>query len=469
MAESRPNILWITLESVRQDHTSLGEDERGTTPNIERIATSTDGIALQNCFAHARWTPASTASMLTGTHLTTHRVGYESDEVHQLPRELDTVPELLRTQGYRTGGLSSNSYLSSATGLDRGFDRFLWPDRYDALRNPTSVLRFLLKPERHRNLPMAAKQLNLTYELLTDVAKRWTEAFRGTGDPFFLYLHYNTPHHPYRPPHGILDERLQGTGLTPTEAIQTARNVTENMWEVMANGCDLTDRERTSLQATYDAAIAYVDRLVGDLVDDVLSSGRGDTVIVITGDHGELFGEQGVLGHNLVLDDGLLNVPMVVHGFDDLTHTVGSQDLVQHIDVMQTLVTATGCSTSQFQGIDLRKDTRDAVLAQRGPRPGDIDRLLENNPQFEADRFHTGLLDAIRTDSFKYVESDEGAELYRLPDETTDVSKDHPAENDRLAARLNEYRSERSGHPEDRQRADFSDAMRAQLKDMGYI
>lgn len=467
MSQSMPNIVWLTLESVRADHTALGDYGRETTPNLDRIASDPDGVGFPNCFAHARWTPASSASMLTGTHLTTHGVGLDSDDVHRVPENLATVPELLGREGYRTGCVSSNSYLTSATGLDRGFDRFLWPDRYDALRNPGTVLRFLLNYERHWNLPMGAKRLNLTYDIVTDTAKRWLDEFRSARDPFFLYVHYNTSHHPYRPPHSYLAELLADTDLTPAEAIETARNVTENMWEVMAEGCRLTETERTALQASYDASIAYVDDMVGDLFDHVRDGGFEDTVVVVTGDHGELFGEQGVLGHNLVLDDGVLNVPMIVHGFDDLD--AEPDTLVQHIDVMETLVAAAGGDTSQFQGVDLRGERREFTLSQRGPRGSDIDRLRELNPDFDDGRFHRSLLHALRTPEYKYVESEERAELHRLPDETVDVSAEHPEVRDRLATALAERREEVEREAAGREAAEFTDAMRDQLRDMGYL
>ena len=68
MTSRRPNIVWITLDSVRADHTSVAGYHRDTTPNLERIAGRPGGTALTNCFAHANWSLPSVASMLTGTY-----------------------------------------------------------------------------------------------------------------------------------------------------------------------------------------------------------------------------------------------------------------------------------------------------------------------------------------------------------------------------------------------------------------
>lgn len=466
MGQSPPNIVWISLESVRADHTAVEGYDRETTPALERIADSPGGVSMSNCFSQGRWTPAVSASMLTGTYLTTHRVGFESEDVHRVPEDLETVPELLRRQGYQTGCISSNSYLTSATGLDRGFDRFLWPDKYDALKNPGTVLRYLLRPGRYRGLPMGGKRLTLTYDLVTDVARQWLDDFVGV-DPFFFYIHYNTAHHPYRPPHSYLREFLADTDLTPAEAIEIAGEVTENMWVVMADGCSLTERERTALHATYDASIAYADEMVGELFDHLSDEAFENTVFVVTGDHGELFGERGVLGHNLVLHDGVTNVPMVIHGLDDLTPD--RDDVIQHIDVMRTVAEMAGADTSQFQGVDLRTETPEMAISQRGPRPSDIDRLLEHNPSFDERQFSRSAIDAVHTAEFKYVESGTDQSLYRLPDETTDVGAEFPAVRDRLAARLEERRATIDQDPSDRTDAEFTDAMREQLENMGYI
>ena len=466
MGQSPPNVVWISLESIKANRTSPGGYERETTPALASIADSPKSVWLPNCISQARWTPASSASMLTGTYLTTHRVGFDGDDVHRVPDSLSTVSELLGREGYRTGCVSSNSYLSSATGLDRGFDRFCRPGKYDAIKNPGTVLRYLSRPRRYRGLSMGGKRLTLTYDLVTDTARQWIDDFAGT-DPFFLYLHYNTSHHPYRPPHSYLEDHLEETDLAPAEAIEVAREVTDNMWAVMAEGCSLSERQRTALRATYDASVAYVDEMVGELFDYVSERAGENTVFVITGDHGELFGEGGVLGHNLVLRDGVTRVPMVVHGLEELA--ADSDDVVQHIDVTRTVLAAAGADTAQCQGVDLRTETPRAAISQRGPRPSDVDRLLEHNPSFDDSRFHRSAIDAVRTDRFKYLEWEDGAALYRLPDETTDVAAEYPDVRDRLADHLAERRATIDRDPADRERAEFTDGMREQLRDMGYI
>jgi uncharacterized sulfatase len=445
----------------------MGGYERDTTPTLSRLAAEDAAEWFGDCFAHARWTPASTASMLTGTYLTTHGVGLESGDVRRVPERLDTVPELLRTAGYQTACVSTNGYLSEATGLDRGFDRFLWPSKRDIPRNLSSVLRYGAKVRHHRKLPLDAKRRNLTFRVATDTATRWIDSFDRSSDPFFLYMHYNNPHHPYSPPHPDLVDFLTDVDLTPSEAVDIASRVSENLWEIMADGCQLSDREWEALRATYDAEIVAADRLVEEVLDHLESLGMTNTIVVVTGDHGELFGEQGLLGHNLTLHDGLLHVPMVVRGLDGVgDRTV---DIVQHVDVMQTILNRIGVSTDQFQGVDLTEESRQYAVAQRGPRTDDIERLRSLNPSYDTSRFHEPMLHTIRSLEYKYMKSADRAELFAVPDETTDIQADKPKLADRLDEALEQWlRTIDSGDVRG-ESAEFTDEMEDQLRQLGYL
>ena len=467
MNQTAPNLVWITLESVRADHTPMGGYERDTTPAVQRLAAEDDAHWFGNCFAHARWTPASTASMLTGTHLTTHGVGLESSDVRRVPETLDTVPELLGEAGYQTACVSTNGYLSQASGLDRGFDRFLWPSKRDIPDNLGSVLRYAASVGSHWRLPLDAKRRNLTFRVATDTAVRWLDSFAQSSAPGFLYMHYNNPHHPYTPPHPYLREYLTDVDMSPTEAVEFAEHYSENIWEIMANGCQLSDTEWEALRATYDAEIVAADQLVEEVLDTLDSLGMTNTIVVVTGDHGELFGEQGVLGHNLTLHDGLLHVPMIVRGLDGVGERTG--DIVQHVDVMQTILNKAGVPTDQFQGVDLTEDAREYAIAQRGPRPDDLDRLRSLNPDYETDRYHESAIHMLRSDEHKYLKSADDSELVALPDETVDVQDDHPAIVSQMDDDLQEWLTSIDSDGRRGDTAEFTDEMEAQLRQLGYL
>jgi uncharacterized sulfatase len=382
-----------------------------------------------------------------------------------VPDDLRTVPELFKQLGYRTACLSRNSNVSAATGLDRGFDRFEWLAASTILSaaGPRSLLKYLLNVRRHSAGLATDTAKHATPYLMNDIASRWLRDL-ADAEPFFLYLHYNEPHRPYYPPLTWQDRYADEISLSPAEATTVSMDVHRNLMERVAAGCDLSEREMAALKAMYDAEVAYTDEMVGRLVDRVHERVPDDTVVVVTADHGELFGEHGLLSHRWVLDDALINVPTVVHGAD---LDVARDDLVQHVDIMQTLLARVGGDTSQLQGINLDERERDYVVAQRSMM--EFEGLLETDPEYDTSRFHTDLLTALRTREFKYQTSGERSELFALPDETTDVTGTYPEIAAELADLTESWLADEGAPVGAAQHAEFDDAMRKQLADLGYL
>lgn len=463
------NVVWITLESVRSDYTSLGESAVASTPNLEQIATADSGRSFSNCYAHARWTPASTGSILTGTCLSSHRVGYaDTTDVKTLPKGLSTVPELLAQQGYRTACFSGNGYLSSATGLDRGFDHFEQITKKDflSLRGAYTLgdyLRNIRQTGAKASLDPAHHKDALKERYQTIGFRRWLQTHAEGDAPAFAYMHLNNPHHPYRPPLAMLERVLGDSNLQPADVVDVSDSFSDSIWDLIADGDTLDSDRRKQILAAYEGEIRYADHLLGTVFEYIQS--RNDTILIITADHGELFGERGVFGHNLVLHDKLLHVPMVTYGID--FEGVSDDDLVQHIDVMQTVLETVGADTSQFQGYDLTSRRREFVIAERGPRPSDLEELQDLNPAFDTSQFHEGAVRCLRSDSWKYKESNDRVELFRLPDEETDRSDESPERRDELADALAERLPKETF--ESAQEAEFDAETEEQLRHMGYI
>jgi uncharacterized sulfatase len=216
----------------------------------------------------------------------------------------------------------------------------------------------------------------------------------------------------------------------------------------------------------YDAEIAYTDEMIGRLIDWIDERQLGDTVVIVTADHGELFGEYGLLSHKFVLHDAVIRVPLVIKGlYNDLA--VDADDLVQHVDVMKTLLNLAGADTDGVLGYDLRSDRREFAISQRGP--SDFQKILDHNSEWDHDRFHEGLLTALRTDGWKYQKSGRESELFDLPDESMDVSSTHTELAGELDVKLDSW-MEKHGQPiGESQEADFSNATKRQLRELGYI
>jgi uncharacterized sulfatase len=457
----RPNILWVTLDSIRADHTSLGGYGRDTTPRMSTLAR--EGIGFDTCISHAQATHPSTGAILTGRAPSRNTVGISGDVV---PDEITTIPERFVDAGYTTAGLSRNSFLSDSTDLDRGFERFQWlasSTLHEA--GVRTLLKYLLNIRTHSAGLTTDSAKHATPFLMNDIAKRWLDDFEADENPFFFYLHYNEPHRPYYPPRPYLDRYTDDIAMDPAEAAETALRIHRNLHEIIATGCDLSDDEFEALIAMYDAEIAYTDEMIGRLVDYVRSLDVGPTVVIVTADHGELFGEYGLLSHKYVLHDGVTRVPLVATGLGDLV--VDGDDVIQHWDVMRTLLEMADVDTGGLLGHDLRTETPEFAVSQRAPM--DFERMLEYNPDFDTDRFHAETLTAIRTDRFKYQTSGDRSELFELPNEETDVSAEYPSVVDDLGAKLGEWLDEHGDPVGDAREGAFSGAVEKQLRQLGYI
>jgi arylsulfatase A-like enzyme len=471
MSDALPNVVWITLESVRAANTSLCGYDRETTPNLRRIAADPGGVGFTNCFSQSMWTPASSASILTGTYLFEHRVGYDGKAETPLAPEVETLPDLLRGQGYRTACLTPTSYVSEATGLDRGFDKYHLFLLRQALRHRETfvpTLKYILRSRTYgHGFSLDADEHNQTY-IMQETLKGWLDSLASGESPFFLYVHCPNPHLPYTPPRKWINRFTDEIAYSPREALDLSLDTyasRDHMVQQIADGLDFTDEEWDAITAMYDAEIAYADEFVGNMFDHVRRTCSEDTVFVVTADHGDLFGEHGLLGHNLVLDDGLTNVPLVVHGLDGLDHA--SEKIVQHVDVTLTLAERAGVSHDQFSGVDLREETPGYAVSQRGV--AHFDEYLEANPAFDTDRFHAEPMTALRTDQYKYVASADRSELFALPDETTDRS-DTPVDTAaRLDARLERILRRMDEPDAEAGDAEYTDAMKQQLSDLGYL
>jgi uncharacterized sulfatase len=459
----KPNIVWLTLDSVRADHTTMAGYDRDTTPNLQRIADLPGGQYFSNCFASGIGTPTSSASILSGTYPSRHGLSTTNGT---LPADLDTLPELLAEQGYATAGLSRNSYVSSGTGLDRGFDRFEWISGSTFFQSvpPAVIARYLLNVRSHSAGLTTDTARHATPFVMNKMLERWLKDLRTTR-PFFLYAHYNEPHRPYYPPLPYLDQYTEELSMTAEQAVERSMEIHESVNEIIADGYTLSEADEAALIAMYDAEIAYTDSMIGRLFDYVQSLELGETVFVVTADHGELFGEHGLLAHRLVLDDAVTHVPLVVHGLDDLA--VPPDDLVQHLDVVRTLLELAGGRTEQMQGVNLFGEGREYAISQRGP--SDFSTYRQHNRDFDTSRFHGSTLTGFRTDTFRYQRSDDRRELFELPDESTDVAADYPDVVERFDADLSEWLST-DGQPVSSGTEDeLTESMRRQLRDLGYV
>lgn len=466
-AAAPPNIIWITLDSIRYDHTTLGGHKRATTPNMKRIADQPSGVSFSSCIAAANWSLPSAASIHTGTFPEQHRTGYGTKK---LPQGVDTVAERLQEVGYRTVGVSANHYFSESTGLTRGFETFkqINPSELFKEVSPLTLLRFLGNLRSHSGGLSTDKTKHRPDFFVNEVVKKQLSARSKAEEPFFLSAHYHGAHLPYYPPPAWHDRFSSDLVESPQTASERAFEHTADLHRGIANVSEFDERDWNALNVMYDTLVAYSDSLVGDLFDHLEALDLDNTVFVVTADHGDLLGECGLLGHKFVLHDGLVHVPAVVHGLDSVADK--HDDLVQHIDIIRTLVECAGGDTTNFDGVDLRNGQRTAALSQRAADiQGPLSAIKEHDPSFDTEYFHDAALSSLRTHEFKYQQSAEGDMLFELPDEQSDVSMSYPDRKEELETELQRRLNRIDSQNVNQEEAEFSDDIKDQLSDLGYL
>jgi len=290
-APGAPNVLVIVVDTERAANLSLYGYHRATTPNLIRLAG--EGVVFDRAIAAAPWTLPSHASMFTSRYPNELSTSFTTPLDDTYP----TLAEVMRDRGYLTGGFVGNIFFCSPLfGLNRGFTH------YEA--QPVSLEMTL----ESAWLPRTAYQLlHPGVEDFVGVHKdaaRVTHDFLAwesrTGDrPFFAFLNYFDAHGPYRSPPAY-----------------RSRFVSDPAVPLVFHGklaSRYTPAQIARLEDAYDGAIAYVDREIGALIDslrqrDVLRR----TLVIITADHGEEFGEHGFIGHTYGIHRPLLRVPLLV-------------------------------------------------------------------------------------------------------------------------------------------------------------
>ncbi|WP_416840399.1 sulfatase [Haloferax sp. DFSO52] len=448
------SVIWITLESVRQDRTSLGEYQRDTTPFMKELANETHSKAFDKCFSHDIWTRASTASILTGLPSSKHKTW--TDEA-QLPSDIITLPEQFQQAGYETVGISSNPQFGEATGLSAGFSNFHYVDANTILKEAkvSDIIKFTGAIRRHSAGLTKNLQLHNSGYFLNQIGKRYIKN-NSSEKPLFLYIHHGDSHHAYSPPAAKRDI----FGNPPDGSIDVSLAMSNKLHELIATGLPLDENEWESIQDMYDTVIHYVDELVKDLVKTAREY-LDDPMVVITGDHGELFGEDGLLAHMITTHPAVSNVPLVISGIDELPER---NSLIQHADVMKMLVEEVGIDAPVPAGVSSREV---AITERSGERAQQkLDKISRLGDQFDGSKFPSSDVASITDGKHRLVVSKEATELR---DYNTNSAKSDVKELKRLKKELEDWQSKFNQISYHAGNAEFSAKQRQRLSDLGYL
>jgi arylsulfatase A-like enzyme len=304
-----PNIILVSIDTLRADHLSGYGYERPTSPNLDELGRG--GVVFERTYAQASWTLPSHASMLTGLDPIVHGV-VETDQ--GLEPEHVMLAERLQEAGYRSAGIVAGKrffFLGAARGFDQGFDLYVHYPHPGRFRGGllTRRLDHVWLKFVERGLGQAQPQV--------DQAIHWIR--HDPQRPFFLFLHLLEVHSnpegtiPYGAPRPFQTRFCPG-GLGDYDGCGPSGKCSDDRLKELDAGAPAEPDEVSRMICLYDGAIAYADDQLGRLfraLDDVGVSDR--TLVAVTSDHGEGFLEHGKTLHHTVYDE-VIRVPLILRG-----------------------------------------------------------------------------------------------------------------------------------------------------------
>jgi len=284
--QTRPNLVLISVDTLRQDHVSAYGYKRKTTPNIDRLLKS--GVWFQEAYCNVPLTTPSFGSLMTSRY--PHETGATRNGVSMLV-DMETLAEILNRNGYATAAFLSNWPLKAhISNLNKGFE--IYDDNFSQKR------WLFFNDERD------AKHV-------AELASAWLS--QKPRQPFFLWAHFSDPHQPY----------LFHRGFNFSSKSEPASE--------LQNKID-----------AYDSEVAYVDYYLGVLLAKLHSLGYDrNSLVVFMADHGEELSEHGYTGHGRFLYEAAMRIPLGLSG-PGISPGGKIQAVVELLDLAPTILAYLG-------------------------------------------------------------------------------------------------------------------------------
>jgi len=422
------NVIFIIIDALRPDHLGCYGYERNTSPNIDRLAK--EGVYFSNCSATSSSTAYASVGLLTGKYLMISG-GDEAGGI--LDKRFLTLGEYFKEFGYFNAAFLNNAHYALSTGFERGFDI-------------------------HKNYIGDAAQT-------TDEVIGFLNNYSNT-DPFFIWVHYIDPHAPY---------------LAPEEFFRVFKE--DNLWKRNDKKLKVNPRKDVDpylsegyipkiafhkdkyyfnyYVARYDGEILYTDFHIGRLLKEL----PGDTIIILTADHGESLGEHNVYcDHGENIYDEVLSIPLIIKDSKYFKGGKKIPEVVSSIDIVPTILSIINpiwyfSNENKFDGKDIKgimrdKDIKREYIYSYFPEAWSIREVNKN---------------------IKYILHQNGKEeLYFLPDEHNNLIEDDSLEissirdkmRDNLRNWLKNYPIRSDINPE---KESLDELTKENLRSLGYL
>ena len=324
--EGYPNIIYISMDSVRADHLPMYGYDVKTSPNLDKF--SKNAAVFKNAISPSLWTILVHGGIFTGKYAS----NFDPDHTNKgIKKEEKTFVEILKENGYNTAGFVSAAWIKSKYGFGQGFN--LYKDRMDFLEHKLTYDKFSIKGAIFTFVPNIQEITDIdtvrSSEEINKDAFKWLE--KNKDDVFFLFLHYEGPHAPYNPSKEFRErftddprsfEELEAAYEKST-GLKRYGNVSEDVVDALVN--------------LYDAGIAELDYNVNILFEKIVELGlKNNTIIIIAADSGEEFYDHGYFKHSRTLYQEIIHVPLLIYYPGKLKPKIVKEP-VSTIDIFPTL------------------------------------------------------------------------------------------------------------------------------------
>ncbi|WP_276257391.1 sulfatase [Haloglomus litoreum] len=446
------NVLYIDIDSLRADRLGMYGHEAPTTPELDRFAE--DAVVFDRSYVACSPCMPSRAGFVSGRYgvhngIVTH--GPQAQTLRSPKQSKDWFAGWAEEWTFEGNGLKETTGESAEwlTLPEVFFHERVHTAAVSSFPRHTAPWFYHLWHEFHQPQEPEGRRMFFMTPQAEDVVDTARDVLERNDDPVFCYAQFWEPHLPYTRP----DEEVAGFADTPMPPYPTEDDIAaHHEWELStAAQMEVESREDLRrLYASYDAEIRHVDREVGRLLEYLRETGRYDeTMVVVTGDHGEEFGEHGMYVKHGNVHDASQRVPLLVKPPASADYEPGHRDqLVTNVDLAPTLVDYAGLDRpAQWQGRSLRP-----VLAD--PDADWRDHVVLDHGLYTAQR-------AVRTDRWKYVRTlhpggfadvvPERAlyDMHEDPHEQANLHDDRPAVVEDLETRMLRWVDEHVGRGED--------------------
>ena len=433
-AEQRPNVVMISIDTLRPDFLGCYGHERPTSPLLDRFAS--EGVTFTDVTSASPWTLPSHASMLTGLYPSSHGV---KNHDRQLTKE--TLATRLLKAGYETMTVvNSHNIGDKRFGLLRGFEKAHY--QKESIEDPETKLITNQGPK---------------------IAKRAIEFLRERDPerPFFLFLHFYDVHTDFTP-----DPKWRMEFVRPYDGELNGN--TQQLISFRFGDEKLSEADTIFLEEMYEAEIRTFDEILGRLLDYLEIAGLSDeTIVAITSDHGEEYNEHGSVLHGRTYYQEVIRVPILMRG-PGIPAGLQIDDPVHLIDLTRTLYSLIAVHPSEeLDGIDLSPALRGEALP--------ADRLLfseaDHNNRFQGDDVvDIKRLLRVGDEKLIYNRLSGEKEYYDLatdPLEQVDLAASRPERVEELFRQLEEWMN-RPVSTDSREIGPMDATTEAELKRLGY-